>query len=91
MVAGAVLDALLGLFGNLDGAAADLFDGTLKLRYSFVPFNSSSWQVKSLEHGDVKATTLGNCGSHGIQRGGSEDGRSPHQSSNIRWRHALGL
>ena len=45
-----ILAPLLNFFGYPDGAAAELFSGTLKLRYSSSPFSRKlpSWPVPDL-------------------------------------------
>ena len=50
------LAPLLNFFGYPDGAAAELFNGTLKLRYSSTPFSKKfpSWPVPDLsDHSSV--------------------------------------
>ena len=44
------LTPLLNFFGYLDGAVTELFNGTLKLRYSSTPFSKKfpSWSVSTL-------------------------------------------
>ena len=45
-----ILTPLLNFFGYPDGAATELFNGTLKLRYSSTPFSKKfpSWPVSDL-------------------------------------------
>ena len=45
-----ILAPLLNFFGYPDGAATELFNGTLKLRYSSTPFSKKlpSWSVSDL-------------------------------------------
>ena len=55
-----ILAPLLDFFGYPDGAATELFNGTLKLRYSSTPFSKKfpSWSISNL-HGYLLVVGLG--------------------------------